>query len=153
MSSITVDLIRVLFDAKNLGYEFVKLNNHEEIEFSADGKEPLFIDEYRYWDLLHYIGGIPTHMTYTIMDAIDSLDYDHEDLIKTDEYFWNNHNKTIRRKVVDLDAIPYPQRTSVLTLNGLVRINEDDWLVKGVNGELYPCSRKVFDKLYEVVEE
>lgn len=153
MSSLTADLIRVLFDAINLGYEFIRLHEDEGIEFSADDKESLFIVDNCFYDKLIYDSYIQPNMIYTIMDAIDSLDYDHEELMEHDANYWNKNKKVIRRKVVDLDAIPNPQRYSVLTLNGLVFMNEDDWLVKGVNGELYPCSRKVFDKLYEVVEE
>lgn len=35
------------------------------------------------------------------------------------------------------------------TLEGVMRANEGDWIIKGVNGELYPCKPDIFDKTYE----
>jgi hypothetical protein len=31
--------------------------------------------------------------------------------------------------------------------------NPDDWIIQGVEGELYPCKPDIFDKTYEQVEE
>jgi hypothetical protein len=28
-----------------------------------------------------------------------------------------------------------------------------DWIIKGVNGEVYPCKDDIFKKTYELVEE
>lgn len=28
----------------------------------------------------------------------------------------------------------------------------NDWIIKGVNGELYPCKPDIFEKTYEKVE-
>lgn len=28
-----------------------------------------------------------------------------------------------------------------------------DWIIKGVNGEFYPCKPDIFEKTYELVEE
>lgn len=152
MSSYT-ELIRVLFDAEGLGYDSVSISKDEGIEFMALGKKSLFIDDHYFVDIIYHETDIQFNTYYSIEEVIKALDFDYEDLAERDAKYWEKNKKVIRRKVVDLDAIPNPQRTSVLTLNGLVFINEDDWLVKGVNGELYPCSRKVFDQLYEVVEE
>ena len=39
----------------------------------------------------------------------------------------------------------------VSTLEGLMIANEDDYIIKGVNGELYPCKPDIFEKTYELV--
>ena len=39
------------------------------------------------------------------------------------------------------------------TLSGIVRIDWDDWIIKGVAGELYPCEPYIFEATYERVEE
>jgi hypothetical protein len=39
------------------------------------------------------------------------------------------------------------------TLEGLMHANENDWIIKGVNGELYPCKPDIFEKTYEKIEE
>ena len=38
------------------------------------------------------------------------------------------------------------------TLEGTMWGHSDDWLIMGVNGELYPCKADIFTKTYEAVE-
>lgn len=38
------------------------------------------------------------------------------------------------------------------TLEGLMRINPGDYLIRGVKGELYPCKPDIFEKTYEEVK-
>jgi len=38
------------------------------------------------------------------------------------------------------------------TLEGVVGIEWGDWIIKGVNGEIYPCKDEIFQKTYEIVE-
>ena len=40
----------------------------------------------------------------------------------------------------------------VTTLEGLVYAVTGDWIIKGVNGEFYPCKPDIFDKTYEPAE-
>jgi hypothetical protein len=35
------------------------------------------------------------------------------------------------------------------TLEGDMRANPGDWIIKGVNGEFYPCKPDIFKKTYE----
>lgn len=35
------------------------------------------------------------------------------------------------------------------TLEGIMEANIGDWIIKGVNGEFYPCKSDVFEKTYE----
>lgn len=46
-------------------------------------------------------------------------------------------------------------RTPLLieTLEGTMRAEIGDWIIKGVNGEFYPCKPDIFGKTYEQVEE
>jgi len=37
------------------------------------------------------------------------------------------------------------------TLEGVMTVKEDDWIIKGVNGEFYPCKPDIFEKTYEPV--
>ena len=39
----------------------------------------------------------------------------------------------------------------ILTLNGFVKTNPGDWIIRGVNGERYPCDEEIFKKLYDIV--
>lgn len=37
------------------------------------------------------------------------------------------------------------------TLEGDMKCNLNDWIIKGVNGEHYPCKPDIFEKTYDVV--
>ena len=39
------------------------------------------------------------------------------------------------------------------TLEGTMRAEVGDWIIKGVQGEFYPCKPDVFEQTYEPVEE
>lgn len=39
------------------------------------------------------------------------------------------------------------------TLEGEIIANADDWIIKGVKGEFYPCKPDIFEATYELVEE
>lgn len=38
------------------------------------------------------------------------------------------------------------------TLEGVMEARSGDWIIRGVNGELYPCKPDIFAKTYEPVE-
>ena len=38
------------------------------------------------------------------------------------------------------------------TKEGLMHASENDWIIKGVQGELYPCKPDIFEATYERVE-
>ena len=42
---------------------------------------------------------------------------------------------------------------SIETLEGEMIVSQNDFVIKGVNGEFYPCKPDIFDKTYELVEE
>lgn len=39
------------------------------------------------------------------------------------------------------------------TLEGELQASVGDYIIKGVNGEFYPCKPDIFEKTYEIVEE
>lgn len=49
--------------------------------------------------------------------------------------------------IVDHGAIYIP------TLEGNMKVSADDYIVKGVNGEFYPCKPDIFEKTYEIVKD
>jgi hypothetical protein len=40
----------------------------------------------------------------------------------------------------------------IQTLEGEMECRNGDWLIKGVNGEIYPCKPDIFEKTYEAAE-
>lgn len=53
---------------------------------------------------------------------------------------WNNNPMT-------------PNDVSIQTLEGPLHVSSGDWIIKGVNGEFYPCKPDVFEKTYEKVKQ
>lgn len=45
-----------------------------------------------------------------------------------------------------------PRYVEIKTLEGTMRADEGDWIIKGVKGELYPCKPDIFEATYEAVE-
>lgn len=44
--------------------------------------------------------------------------------------------------------IEYPH---IHTLEGILKVSVGDWIIKGINGEFYPCKPNIFEKTYEAV--
>lgn len=40
----------------------------------------------------------------------------------------------------------------ILTLEGTMECSKDDWVIRGVQGEFYPCKPDIFDTTYEPVQ-
>lgn len=41
----------------------------------------------------------------------------------------------------------------IRTLEGDMTATKGDWIIKGINGELYPCKPDIFEKTYEPVTD
>jgi len=53
---------------------------------------------------------------------------------------FNNHGFRIEENGIFVD-----------TLEGIMKAKKGDWIIKGVNGEIYPCDDKVFKKTYNII--
>lgn len=40
----------------------------------------------------------------------------------------------------------------IKTLKGVMTAKTGDYIIKGVDGEIYPCKPEIFEKTYEVIE-
>ena len=41
----------------------------------------------------------------------------------------------------------------IMTLEGVMTARQGDYIIKGVEGEFYPCAPAIFEKTYEVISE
>lgn len=48
---------------------------------------------------------------------------------------------------------PHDNEYYVDTLEGCMKVTEGDFIIKGVNGEFYPCKPDIFEKTYEKLFE
>ena len=44
-------------------------------------------------------------------------------------------------------------KLKIYTLEGIMTADIGDWIIIGVNGEIYPCKDDIFKKIYEEVKE
>jgi hypothetical protein len=52
----------------------------------------------------------------------------------------------------DAGSIRYDGTLVIPTLEGEMRADVGDWIIKGVKGEFYPCKPDIFEATYERVE-
>jgi hypothetical protein len=46
-----------------------------------------------------------------------------------------------------------PLYCEIKTLEGVMRGEAGDYIIKGIAGEIYPCKADIFEKTYEKIEE
>lgn len=50
----------------------------------------------------------------------------------------------------DESTMPFPERHFFIeTLEGDMKAEDGDWIIKGVKGEFYPCKPDIFEATYE----
>ena len=50
-------------------------------------------------------------------------------------------------------VIPHWHEYYIKTLEGEMLVGKGDYVIRGVNGEYYPCKSDIFEKTYEAVEK
>ena len=50
------------------------------------------------------------------------------------------------------EIITYPDHAIIKTLEGDMRADLGDWVIKGVKGEVYPCKPEIFAATYDPVD-
>jgi hypothetical protein len=66
---------------------------------------------------------------------------------------WSNdivYSSPVLEPIVENPTGKYLQ---IKTLEGVMTAIVGDWIIRGVNGEFYPCKPDIFEKTYESVEE
>ena len=56
--------------------------------------------------------------------------------------------ETRNRSAEHPEGFDYPV-LKIETLEGVMQANVGDWIIKGVNGEMYPCKDEIFRMTYE----
>lgn len=69
---------------------------------------------------------------------------------------WTGSNFSEIKKFMGDTVIAFNEQSlkiSVKTLEGVITASPNDYIIKGVAGEFYPCKPKIFEETYEEVEE
>ena len=64
----------------------------------------------------------------------------------------------MRRDGYEVESFSQPPMRAIYgikikTLKGVMQANFGDWIIKGVQGEYYPCKPDIFEKTYDLVSE
>lgn len=64
----------------------------------------------------------------------------------------------MRREGYEVESFSPPPMQAISgikikTLEGTMQANFGDWIIKGVQGEYYPCKPDIFEKTYDLVSE
>jgi len=75
--------------------------------------------------------------------------------IVIDAIQWHGNKSDLLRFSCELGHLPmyvdFNKDLIIHTLEGDMKANVGDWIIKGVNGEFYPCKPDIFEKTYEEV--
>lgn len=73
---------------------------------------------------------------------------------------WNGENIAEIKMFMDENEPVYMSGYSnadkiigIQTLEGLMVANINDWIIKGIKGEFYPCKPDIFEQTYEALNE
>lgn len=64
-----------------------------------------------------------------------------------------NKFKKFEKIPVVIEAYQTDEEVYIETLEGTMKADKGDWIIKGVKGELYPCKPDVFEMTYKKMEE
>jgi hypothetical protein len=77
-------------------------------------------------------------------------------VIEAVQWLGNNQDEVLAfcnsREVCDYARIDSANKLEVITLEGVMNASVNDYIIKGVNGEFYPCKPDIFLKTYESAE-
>lgn len=49
--------------------------------------------------------------------------------------------------------VPYDFKIGIITLEGVIWADAEDYIIKGIKNEIYPCKPDVFELTYDILED
>lgn len=74
-------------------------------------------------------------------------------VIEAFRYWLDDRPEWFCDRVTDNSIITYETHCEIRTLEGVMRGEVGDYIIRGVQGEIYPCKPDIFDATYEAVDE
>lgn len=75
--------------------------------------------------------------------VIEAIKYEKEHIGRALDFCNNNEN---------IQYNPEDNEYYIHTLEGDMKVSEGDYIIKGINGEFYPCKPDIFEKTYETLD-
>lgn len=69
---------------------------------------------------------------------------------------WTGNNREEMEKFIPNTILAkknVEEELAIGTLEGVMTASKNDWIIKGVHGEYYPCKPDIFEKTYELVDD
>jgi len=86
--------------------------------------------------------------------VIEAIQYDGLNKEKIERFVGSSLKSEINDCAWKAGANVAPIRTLIIpTLEGDHKASPGDFIIRGVNGEFYPCKPDIFEKTYEAVED
>lgn len=84
--------------------------------------------------------------------VIEAFQLEHRGMVGAD-WFWDavSENKIVIYNFGK--QYSEPAYCEIKTLEGIMRAETGDYLIKGIQGEIYPCKPDIFEATYESCEE
>lgn len=86
-----------------------------------------------------------------VIEAV-RLENDYDSIYNAVEFVFNIGMET---SIIGANAtvrdVQVKEGLDISTLEGVMHASFGDYIIKGVNGEFYPCKPDIFDKTYELV--
>lgn len=84
--------------------------------------------------------------------VIDAFQLNSRGLVEED-WFWNAVIEGVINTYCFGKYEPEDAYCDIETLEGVMRANTGDYIIRGVNGEIYPCKQDIFNKTYELADK
>lgn len=84
---------------------------------------------------------------------IEAFQYDGELMLTDATYYvpeWAG--KAYEEGTIYFESVSEPGQCFIKTLEGHMLVNVGDYVIQGIQGELYPCKPDIFNATYEKVE-
>lgn len=80
-----------------------------------------------------------------IIEALEWTGDNLKDIIE----FTGLHESALKWVWEEYEKVVFEEGLKIFTLEGTMMANIGDYIIKGVNGEFYPCKPDIFHKTYE----
>lgn len=74
-----------------------------------------------------------------------------EEISRSGNLFRFESGQEVNDFVICCDGTSYGKSIQIKTLEGTLTASPGDWIIRGVNGEFYPCKPDIFEKTHEAV--
>jgi len=81
---------------------------------------------------------------------IDAVEWNGRNLLDVIRFTGQNAS-ALSYKWEDYEDLVSRDGLKIFTLEGVMKASIGDWIIKGVNGEHYPCKPDIFAKTYKAV--